>query len=303
MNKLYTIVNKSDVYILDKVKEVYTSWGYTPNQMLVYTQWKSGLASQNNMFSSNFVKLDLTRDSDRTAFKELVDNNKRTNLFNENWFGNGVIIVCNSAPGKWLRTFTEQFGGVYDSEISVEDILDEIDLSKENKEFIKYYVGENVEDLLIIRNSLKNIENTKNLTIEELYSYLPNKMGEVPPWNLIKYVLEGNIKKMEEEFQRVIVNTHPLVIIKLIKNKVNDLIVYRNLNSNKIREQEILDILGYTNSYRLNEIKRCKCKNLDKLLKTFYEYEYKLKDGSSFLPDIKDLTHDMLIKVTILIRG
>ena len=171
------------------------------------------------------------------------------------------------------------------------------------KEFIKYYVGENVEDLLIIRNSLKNIENTKNLTIEELYSYLPNKMGEVPPWNLIKYVLEGNIKKMEEEFQRVIVNTHPLVIIKLIKNKVNDLIVYRNLNGNKIKEQEILGILGYTNPYRLNEIKRCKCKNLDKLLKTFYEYEYKLKDGSSFLPNIEDLTHDMLIKITVLMRG
>ena len=172
MNKLYTIVNKSDVYILDKVKEVYTSWGYTTEQMLVYTQWKSGLASQNNMFSSNFVKLDLTRDSDRTAFKELVDNNKRTKLFNENWFGNGVIIVCSSAPGKWLKTFTESFGGTYDGEISVEEILNEIDLSKENKEFIKYYVGENVEDLLIIRNSLKNIENTKNLTIEELYSYL-----------------------------------------------------------------------------------------------------------------------------------
>ena len=85
---------------------------------------------------------------------------------------------------------------------------------------------------------------------------------------------------------------------------IDDLsIILRSKELTPIKEQEILNILGYSNSYRLNEIKRCKCKNLDKLLKTFYEYEYKLKDGSSFLPDIKDLTHDMLIKITVLMRG
>ena len=303
MNKLYTIVNKSDVYILDKIKEVYTSWGYTPEQMLVYTQWKSGLASQNNMFSSNFVKLDLTRDSDRTAFKELVDNNKRTHLFNENWFGNGVIIVCSSAPGKWLKTFTESFDGTYDGEIDIEEIYSELKLSKENKEFIKYYVGENIEDLIIIKNSLKNIENSEWLSTEELYSYLPNKMGSVPPWDLIKNILNGDIKKMEQEFQRVIVNTHPLVLVKLIKNKINDLVVYRNLINNGVKEKEICNILGYANPYRLIDIKKCKCKRIESLLNVYYEYEYKMKDGTSFLPEINDLAHNMLLKITIMMRG
>ena len=76
-NKLYAIVNGSDVYILNKVREIYTSWGYTPEQMLTYTTWQDGLASQTSLFMSHFVKLDLTRDQDRTNFKDLLKKKKK----------------------------------------------------------------------------------------------------------------------------------------------------------------------------------------------------------------------------------
>lgn len=296
-NKLYAIVNDSDVYILNKVREIYTSWGYTPEQMLTYTTWQDGLASQTSLFMSHFVKLDLTRDQDRTNFKDLLKKKKK---LPDNWFGNGVIVVCHKAPGKWLKDLIEEYDGTYDGEISIDEILETINLSKENKEFVKYYVGDSAEDLIIIKNTLSGVADTDRLTIDELYSYLPNKMGAVPPWQLINAVMSGNMPLLEQEFQRVITNTHPLVIMKLLKNKFQDFVTYRALTASKMSEKEICGLLGYNSPYRLIDFKRSKCKHEKEIMTMLYKYEFKFKEGNAFLPSSNDLLHSLLIKITLM---
>lgn len=296
-NKLYAIVNDSDVYILNKVREIYTSWGYTPEQMLTYTTWQDGLASQTSLFMSHFVKLDLTRDQDRTNFKDLLKKKKK---LLGNWFGNGVIIVCHKAPGKWLKDLIDEYDGTYDGEISIDEILETINLSKENKEFVKYYVGDSAEDLIIIKNTLSGVADTDRLTIDELYSYLPNKMGAVPPWQLINAVMSGNMPLLEQEFQRVITNTHPLVIMKLLKNKFQDFVTYRALTASKMSEKEICKLLGYNSPYRLIDFKRSKCKHEKEIMSMLYKYEFKFKEGNAFLPSSNDLLHSLLIKITLM---
>lgn len=298
-NKLYAIVNDSDVYILNKVREIYTSWGYTPEQMLTYTTWQDGLASQTSLFMSHFVKLDLTRDQDRTNFKDLLKKKKK---LPDNWFGNGVIIVCHKAPGKWLKDLIDEYDGTYDGEISIDEILETINLSKENKEFVKYYVGDSAEDLIIIKNTLSGVADTDKLTIDELYSYLPNKMGAVPPWQLINAVMSGNMPLLEQEFQRVITNTHPLVIMKLLKNKFQDFVTYRALTTSKMSEKEICELLGYNSPYRLIDFKRSKCKHEKEIMSMLYKYEFKFKEGNAFLPSSNDLLHSLLIKITLMAR-
>ena len=296
-NKLYAIVNDSDVYILNKVREIYTSWGYTPEQMLTYTTWQDGLASQTSLFMSHFVKLDLTRDQDRTNFKDLLKKKKK---LLDNWFGNGVIIVCHKAPGKWLKDLIDEYDGTYDGEISIDEILETINLSKENKEFVKYYVGDSAEDLIIIKNTLSGVADTDRLTIDELYSYLPNKMGAVPPWQLINAVMSGNMPLLEQEFQRVITNTHPLVIMKLLKNKFQDFVTYRALTASKMSEKKICELLGYNSPYRLIDFKRSKCKHEKEIMSMLYKYEFKFKEGNAFLPSSNDLLHSLLIKITLM---
>ena len=296
-NKLYAIVNDSDVYILNKVREIYTSWGYIPEQMLTYTTWQDGLASQTSLFMSHFVKLDLTRDQDRTNFKDLLKKKKK---LPDNWFGNGVIIVCHKAPGKWLKDLIDEYDGIYDGEISIDEILETINLSKENKEFVKYYVGDSAEDLIIIKNTLSGVADTDKLTIDELYSYLPNKMGAVPPWQLINAVMSGNMPLLEQEFQRVITNTHPLVIMKLLKNKFQDFVTYRALTASKMSEKEICKLLGYNSPYRLIDFKRGKCKHEKEIMSMLYKYEFKFKEGNAFLPSSNDLLHSLLIKITLM---
>ena len=298
-NKLYAIVNDSDVYILNKVREIYTSWGYTPEQMLTYTTWQDGLASQTSLFMSHFVKLDLTRDQDRTNFKDLLKKKKK---LPDNWFGNGVIIVCHKAPGKWLKDLIDEYDGTYDGEISIDEILETINLSKENKEFVKYYVGDSAEDLIIIKNTLSGVADTDKLTIAELYSYLPNKMGAVPPWQLINAVMSGNMPLLEQEFQRVITNTHPLVIMKLLKNKFQDFVTYRALTASKMSEKEICGLLGYNSPYRLIDFKRSKCKHEKEIMTMLYKYEFKFKEGNAFLPSSNDLLHSLLIKITLMAK-
>lgn len=296
-NKLYAIVNDSDVYILNKVREIYTSWGYTPEQMLTYTTWQDGLASQTSLFMSHFVKLDLTRDQDRNNFRDLLKKKKK---LPDNWFGNGVIIVCHKALGKWLKDLIDKYNGVYDGEISIDEILETINLSKENKEFVKYYVGDSAEDLIIIKNTLLGVADTDKLTIDELYSYLPNKMGAVPPWQLINAVMSGNMPLLEQEFRRVITNTHPLVIMKLLKNKFQDFVTYRALTASKMSEKEICELLGYNSPYRLIDFKRSKCKHEKEIMFMLYKYEFKFKEGNAFLPSSNDLLHSLLIKITLM---
>lgn len=296
-SRLYAIVNDSDVYILNKVREIYTSWGYTPEQMLTYTTWQDGLASQTSLFMSHFVKLNLTRDQDRTNFKDLLKKKKK---LPDNWFGNGVIIVCHKAPGKWLKDLIDEYDGIYDGEISIDEILETINLSKENKEFVKYYVGDSAEDLIIIKNTLSGVADTDKLTIDELYSYLPNKMGAVPPWQLINAVISGNMTLLEQEFQRVITNTHPLVIMKLLKNKFQDFVTYRTLAASKMPEKEICELLGYNSPYRLIDFKRSKCKHEKEIMSMLYKYEFKFKEGNAFLPSSNDLLHSLLIKITLM---
>ena len=86
----------------------------------------------------------------------------------------------------------------------------EIDISEIKKEFNKEYklradvlnvvldtIGDDTTVYTVIKNSLGKLSESeiRDLTVEDIISFLPKKKGEVAPWELIRAVFMKDITK------------------------------------------------------------------------------------------------------------
>jgi len=257
--KLATFINDNQIYLDKKIKETYENWGYSLDNMKRLDEWVKGSASITSLFGTKtFVLLDLMDSNKLTKFKNLITNDKKRQMFDNNWFGDGVIIIAKDNRGTWLQKFTEEFNGYFEKKIdknkAKNDLLKELKLPKHLEDIVSSFVGEDYQDLILIKKSLNNID-TKNLTEAELYTYLPFKKGSVPPWDCLNAIMNLNGKNAILEYRRTTENTYPLVILSLIKTKLRNLLIYKSLIGLRKSESDIIKILNVKNSYALTEFK------------------------------------------------
>lgn len=239
MNKLILMIDESTSYLDKKVKEKYLEWGYVQSDMTYTTEWKNGIANKQSFFGQNFVHLDLSDKKDLKAFVELIDNRKKNNLFKDNdWYYDGVIITTTHQQGssKVVKLVKEFSGDVLEkrkADVVKKELLQELKINKELTGLISDYVGDDYELLLGVINNMKSVtkEEKDNLTFETIYSFLPSKPGSIPPWNFLNEVFNQNINNAVYMLKRTLENTHYLVIITLLKSKMNLLYQYTLLST------------------------------------------------------------------------
>jgi len=319
MNKLYFISHSSDIFIKEKIDEICKEWNYSKSDIKTLTQWKIGCASENTFFSKPFVLLDLRKKSDFTDFKNLIDEDEKSykknsktkyHIFEENWFGNGVIIITNETNHlEKIVKLINKFNGTVFIKQGIKELkpqlLKELGLNSNLTSFVGEYVGLDYDKIILIKNAISNLTSTqkKNLTEEQIITYLPAQKGEVEPWNVINKLVACDVTVFDE-FDRCIENTHPLVLLVLIKNKFRLYFINNLLLKERFSIKDILNVLGLKNNFSIKDFDfNINLQTLEYINKEIYKTEFNCKEGSNVYIKPEISVKNLISKIIIALQN
>lgn len=298
MNLLF-IMSDSEAHLRDEVIRQREKWGFKSSNVKTTETWNPALTRGSvSLFGEpTLIHLDLSDKNRLKSFVEMIDD-KKSKYFEDHWFGQGVIITSTHAQGtKKIENLIKKSGGKVIKKAKpaemVKILLNRVNLSKESKDFLKDYAGENYEILFSIVNQIEKMDKSEqqNTTIEDLIIRLPSKPGAVPPWEFINPMLEGDAKKAIKLYERAIEGSHILVTMTFAKSNLQLLYRLKVLQSVGIwKSNEQAEIIGERNGPKIwnaaNVAKKVDIKTAEYLAKLALATEANLKGHSSANPDI-----------------
>lgn len=291
-NRLFLIIDDSDIFLDKKTNEILENW----KQDNIYecstiTQWSKGIGNQITMFSKPCIKLDLRDDKNLKNFAELVKNKNKNNLFADNWFENGVIIITNKIRGtsKIVQLVKDSNGVIIQKKTNEEhkkEILNSLKVNNSVKNFISEYIGDDYELLYLIANSINSVKDTSLINLNNIQTFIPAKPGSIPPWDYINCLNSGNIAKANEQLDRVLENTHYLVVVSLLKNFMYNLLLYNIATKYGYKDiKQIAKIYNMKNQWTFLGVSKIRkdlnIKVCEYLLEEICYIEYLLKTGQN----------------------
>lgn len=298
MNLLF-IMSDSEAHLRDEVIRQREKWGFKSSNVKTTETWNPALTRGSvSLFGEpTLIHLDLSDKNRLKSFVEMIDD-KKSKYFEDHWFGQGVIITSTHAQGtKKIENLIKKSGGKVIKKAKpaemVKILLNRVNLSKESKDFLKDYAGENYEILFSIVNQIEKMDKSEqqNTTIEDLIIRLPSKPGAVPPWEFINPMLEGDAKKAIKLYERAIEGSHILVTMTFAKSNLQLLYRLKVLQSVGIwKSNEQAETIGERNGPKIwnaaNVAKKVDIKTAEYLAKLALATEANLKGHSSANPDI-----------------
>ncbi len=298
MNLLF-VMSDSEAHLRDEVIRQREKWGFKSSNVKTTETWNPALTRGSvSLFGEpTLIHLDLSDKNRLKSFVEMIDD-KKSKYFEDHWFGQGVIITSTHAQGtKKIENLIKKSGGKVIKKAKpaemVKILLNRVNLSKESKDFLKDYAGENYEILFSIVNQIEKMDKSEqqNTTIEDLIIRLPSKPGAVPPWEFINPMLEGDAKKAIKLYERAIEGSHILVTMTFAKSNLQLLYRLKVLQSVGIwKSNEQAETIGERNGPKIwnaaNVAKKVDIKTAEYLAKLALATEANLKGHSSANPDI-----------------
>lgn len=312
-NNVAIFINPSKAYLDDRVKSTYTEWGFSYIDMIRVTEWYNDVAFQSSLFQKRFVLLDITNNNDFQKFKKIFDTDKKKEYFKSNWYGDGVIIIATNNKGTWLNKIADFADGYIERPLKIEDVKHELTeqfhLSSDIASIIFDVIGEDFNIYTTIKSSLSQLspDEISQLTVEDIISYLPHKKGSVPPWGLSTSIFKLNINEALDNYNRIKINTYPLVVISLLKNKFSLFYKYKQLRELKYTENQILNCVGGKNTYIFSDFRHLNVspETIKNCIILILETENKFKGGFSFpKKDVFDyLVPELITKLIIAMKN
>lgn len=294
--KIMFIMSDSEAYLRDEVLRISKDWNFTISNVKTVEEWDPTLArGAVSLFGDiSMVHLDLSDKNKLKKFVDLISDKKNKSQFeNENWFGHGLIITSIHAQGtKKIENLVTKTGGKVVKKAKPEEmkkkLLARIHISKDLKDFLNNYAGEDYQILISIVNQLENMDKKEQLsmTIDDLIVRLPSKPGAVLPWEFINYMLEGNANEAISLYQRSMEGSHVLVTMQLARKKLQMLYRLKLLDMSDIwNSKEQAAILGERNGPNIwntaKVAKKISLPTAEYLAKLALETEANLKGYSS----------------------
>lgn len=315
--KLALVIDKSKSYTDFQKERILKEWGVASSEL----KNVSSLAEVggSTLFGAAPTALMVISDADEVknlvkAFEEIKESSSI-----ESAVGEGLILMTSVArtSTKKLETLIAAFGGevaiakpgAKDGMSTGEKLINDLGFTREVKNYLLAYVGDDYEALIPIARSLSDIpkEQHKKITIEDIYIRLPKAPGAVPPWEIEKPLFAGDISKTVEVFRRIHQNSDLLVVLFVLKNKMT--LAYRAgamLEANpRITSAEVASALGVTDNYPLKlamgQHKRYGLAKLEKIAQLMADTERKIKGGSAMRGDVT--MELMLVEFQNILRG
>lgn len=257
MVKLTFVMSDSEAFLRDEVLRISQEWGYNKSNVTYVEEWNPTLASGAiSLFGDvSITHLDLSDNNKLKAFVKLMTDKKTKHMFEDNWYGEGLIITSTYARGtKKIEDAVKKLNGIVQKKAKPAEmkksLMGRISLNNDTKEFLDAYVGDDYQILISVVNQLSKLtkEEQGQLTIDELVVRLPSKPGSLPPWEFVNPMLEGNALKAIELYERSVEGSHVLVTMKLARTKLQLLYRLKLLQAAGIyKSQEQAKVVGERN--------------------------------------------------------
>lgn len=297
---LCLIIDGEPAFLRTKVEETYKSWGFARKNVHESNVW-AGQTSGLSLFGERTIThLNLEDKKDMKNFVSIITSKDYKNVFsNEFWIGNGVIITCSTSQGaKKIQDLVEKFGGKVFKKESVDnrknELLDTLNLNNDAKKLVDYFVGEDYSLLLSFNNEMSKLskEEQYNISSDKILTYFPPTPGSIPPWSFITPLMEGQTTEAENQFSRIIKNTHILVPMLFLQRNISLLlrIAISRLDIPNSPKQLALSIGekpygAFWGAYNL--AKRTSVRNVVLANKEVIKLENDIKGNSSVVPEIE----------------
>lgn len=234
MVKLTFVMSDSEAFLRDEVLRISQEWGYNKSNITNVEEWNPTLASGAvSLFGDvSITHLDLSDNNKLKAFVKLMTDKKTKHMFEDNWYGEGLIITSTYARGtKRIEDAVKKLGGNIQKKAKPAEmkktLMSRVSLNKDTREFLNAYAGDDYQILIGIVNQISELtkDEQKKLTVDEVIVRLPSKPGSLPPWEFVNPMMEGNAKKAIELYERSVEGSHVLVTMQLSRKKLQ--LLYR----------------------------------------------------------------------------
>ena len=299
--KLMFIMSESESHLRDEVIRIYKKWGFSSENVKYTETWDPSLAlGSTSLFGSvSMVHLDLSDANKLKKFVDMLGDKKQKDMFDgEKWFGPGLIITSIHARGaKKIETLITKSGGEIVKKAKPAEmkktLIKRVNLSKDTKEFLESYTGEDFQILIPIINQIEKMTDKEqyNLSIEDLIVKLPTKPGSVLPWEFINPMLAGNAAETVELYRRSVEGSHVLVTMQFARKKLQllyrlKLLIISGVRNSK-EQAEILNERNSPNIWITSDVaKKLSVETCEYLAKLALETEASLKGYSNSDPDL-----------------
>ena len=144
----------------------------------------------------------------------------------------GLVLVsgANRNSTKKLEQIVNHLGGrVILAKESSKDkssvttrLLSNLSLGRSEKRFLEDYVAEDYDSLLSLLRSLETLtpKQQSMITVADLMIRLPQPPGSIPPWEIEKPLMQGDVPETISVYRRIILHSHPLVVLSVLRNKI-----------------------------------------------------------------------------------
>lgn len=315
--KLALIIDKSQSYTDFQKERVLKEWNVAPSDLKrIKSLAEAGASTLFGKAPTSILRL-YDIDSVKDFFKTLEEVKKADTI--KSIASEGLLILTDVARNstKKLEAIIVELGGEViaskagskDTMSTGERVINDLNFTREVKNYLLAYVGDDYEALIPIARSLSEIPKDQHsrITIEDIYIRLPKSPGTVPPWEIEKPLFGGDITKTIEIFRRIHKNSTLLIVLAVMRNKISLahkvgalLAADPKMNSASIAEALVVPD-NYSLKLATNNYKKFGTERLDKLINLIANAETKVKGGSAMPGDV--IMEMMLVEFQRILRS
>lgn len=227
--KLALIIDNSEPVADFRADLIFEKWGTEPKSIKRAERFVD--AGKPSLFSSDVAtRLYLTStDAIRQMTKILTEAKGEPDFIHS-----GFLMVApganRNATKKMEKLITDIGGEVIaskakDGTSTVETMLSELSLSPDVKGFLKDHTGSSVEKLIPIYRTVHTLspKQQSGISVEDILIRISPKAGEIPPWEIEEHLFSKNTTKAIETARRVMLNSHPVLVVSILKTSFSRL--------------------------------------------------------------------------------
>lgn len=312
MVNLALVIDGSDVMADFRADEVFEGWG--TDKSIIRRAERFAEAAKPSLFSPEAATRLYLRDTSSiksmtTVFEDAGDS--------VDFIYSGFVIIApgaNRNSTKKLEKLVSNAGGTViaskskDGTSNVETMLKDLYVPSHVKGFLSDHVGSSVDKLIPIYKAVYKLgkKQQSNISIEDMLIRVSPNAGEIPPWDIEAPLLKGDVTAAIRTARRVMVNSHPVLVISVLKNSLSRLHRIRMMTAAGVTDdKEIIKATGNMSpkqaSFLIGRAKKYSLAQTGGFVSTIADYEDRIKGKEPL--DNHTQIEVMLVKIAMIAQG
>ena len=230
MTKITLVIDKSQSYLDFQKSETLNSWGTTVDEVQYVDNL--GKVGEVSLFGDPPPSVMVITEIDKIkTLVTAIEKAEEEDTFKSRLISGLVILttVARVSTKKLEAAIIRNSGNIVfakanskDKSNIAEKLMADLYVRNDVKKFIVDYAGDDYESIIAVVKNLSTLPRKAQqmVNIEDMYIRMPQAPGSVPPWDIEKPLMSGNVEETIKIFRRIIKHSHYLVVLSILKNKI-----------------------------------------------------------------------------------